>query len=55
VEPDLRRLEVITWPDGVEHWVALGTGDEPVTSYGARNVDDIYDVVDAMSATDTRP
>ena len=54
VEPDLRRMEVIRWAGDEERWAALGAGDELVSPYGTWGVDDIYDVVDAMSGRDTR-
>ncbi len=46
VEPDIRRIEVVTWPGGEPAWATLGPDDELVTRYGRWDIAAIYDEVD---------
>ncbi len=50
VEPDIRRVEVVTWVDGTPEWGTLGPGDQLRTRYGEWSLDDIYDAVDGRSS-----
>lgn len=49
-EPDLRRFQVVKWPDGAPVWTEVGPGDILSTPFGVVSLDAIYDVVDATTA-----
>ncbi|MGH9129802.1 MAG: Uma2 family endonuclease [Acidimicrobiales bacterium] len=51
VEPDMRRIEVATWPGGELGWEVLGPGEIFRTSFGILDLDGIYDQLDATAST----
>jgi Uma2 family endonuclease len=50
VEPDIRRIEVVTWEGGAATWDVLGPGDHLLVPHLEVAVDDLYDAVDQRPA-----
>jgi Uma2 family endonuclease len=49
VEPDIRRVEVVTWDGGTAHWDVIGPGDLLFVAHLEVSVDELYDDVDQQA------